>query len=122
MGLNKYLSLLLLLGACEANKLSFILDEAEIAQMAKAKEDDAKQEKLLEKIQTDIATPIEPFDTSSDQALTQKKKAEKSSMASVPLKNINNQQYTGEVFFRNPPQKITVQFDTGSAIVYVLTN
>jgi hypothetical protein len=38
--------------------------------MAKAKEEDARQEKLLEKIQSDIATPIIPFDTTSDQALT----------------------------------------------------
>ena len=43
-------------------------------------------------------------------------------MAQVPLKNINNQQYTGEVYFGNPPQKMTMQFDTGSAIVYLLTD
>ena len=62
-------------------------------------------------------------------SLTQKPKLKevsikkpRSSIAHVPLKNIDNQQYTGEVYFGNPLQKINMQFDTGSAIVYVLTD
>jgi hypothetical protein len=40
----------------------------------------------------------------------------------VPLLNIDNQQYTGQVFFGSSLQPMTMQFDTGSAIIYVLTN
>ena len=42
--------------------------------------------------------------------------------AQVTLDNYNNQQYTGEMWFGTPPQKMTATFDTGSAILYVLSD
>lgn len=54
----------------------------------------------------------------------EKPKVHRDSIAHVPLKSHGGLQYTGEVFFGrgNSMQPITVQFDTGSAIVYVLTD
>lgn len=40
----------------------------------------------------------------------------------MPLTSHSGLQYTGEIFFGKDKQKIKVQFDTGSAIVYVLTD
>ena len=59
-----------------------------------------------------------------DEKLAQKKEAPKGTggIAHVPLKNINNQQYIGDVYFGDNNQKMTMQFDTGSAVVYVLTD
>jgi len=33
-----------------------------------------------------------------------------------------NVQYLGELSFGNPPQKMKMQFDTGSSVVYILTD
>ena len=40
----------------------------------------------------------------------------------VPLRNINNQQYVGEIALGTPPQVLSVMFDTGSSIAYALTS
>ena len=40
--------------------------------------------------------------------------------AKLSLTNIENVQYLGEMFFGNPPQKMRIQFDTGSEAVYIL--
>jgi hypothetical protein len=45
-----------------------------------------------------------------------------SESAAISLTNINNQQYVGNMYFGNPKQEMTVQFDTGSSVVYVLTD
>lgn len=39
----------------------------------------------------------------------------------ISLRNINNQQYVGEVLVGQPQQLMTVMFDTGSSIMYVLS-
>jgi hypothetical protein len=52
----------------------------------------------------------------------QAKKVKSNSIAHVPLQSHSGLQYTGEVFFGADRQKMKVQFDTGSAIVYVLTD
>ena len=41
--------------------------------------------------------------------------------AEVELANYNNQQYVGEFYFGTPLQKMSVQFDTGSSAIYVIT-
>ena len=43
-------------------------------------------------------------------------------MVGIDLKNINNEQYVGELAFGGSQQKIPVMFDTGSAMIYVLTD
>jgi hypothetical protein len=40
----------------------------------------------------------------------------------ITLRNINDQQYIGDIKFGNPPQLMTVMFDTGSSIIYTLTS
>ena len=40
----------------------------------------------------------------------------------IDLKNFNNQQYMGNIFVGNSKQAIPVLFDTGSPMVYMLTN
>ena len=42
--------------------------------------------------------------------------------AAIDLKNINNQQFVGELYLGTPPQKIPMQFDSGSAVLYVVTD
>lgn len=39
----------------------------------------------------------------------------------ITLRNINNQQYVGDIMIGTPPQLMTVMFDTGSSIMYALT-
>lgn len=39
----------------------------------------------------------------------------------ISLRNINNQQYVGDILVGTPPQVMTVMFDTGSSIMYTLT-
>lgn len=59
-------------------------------------------------IEVENEKPIEPFF--------------KNEFAQVPLKNYKNLQYTADIWIGDPLQKITVMFDTGSAIVYALTD
>lgn len=40
----------------------------------------------------------------------------------ITIRNINNQQYVGEITFGSPPQALSVMFDTGSSIIYALTS
>lgn len=39
----------------------------------------------------------------------------------IALRNINDQQYVGEILIGQPPQLMHVMFDTGSSIMYVLS-
>ena len=48
-------------------------------------------------------------------------KAKKSPVYEVELTNYNNEQYVGSIWFGDGKQKIPVMFDTGSPMVYVLT-
>ena len=40
----------------------------------------------------------------------------------VELQNINNQQFVGDIYMGNPLQKMRVMFDTGSALMYMVTD
>lgn len=44
------------------------------------------------------------------------------SMSEIDLQNYNNQQYIGNLYFGGEKQKIPMLFDTGSPMMYVLTD
>ena len=41
--------------------------------------------------------------------------------AFIELENINNQQYVGYIYMGTPPQKMKMLFDTGSPLMYIVT-
>lgn len=93
------LAVLLLTSQVQAAKLNFIFEEDEVIEMEKVKKEEKikmeKQEKeqkrigeLVSLIEEENNKPIQPFFQGS--------------YASVPLKNINNQQYTGSLWFGKP--------------------
>jgi len=45
-----------------------------------------------------------------------------SNKSGIPLRNINNMQFVGDIYLGQPVQKLTVMFDTGSALMYALTS
>lgn len=40
----------------------------------------------------------------------------------IDLENVNNQQYIGKAEFGNPKQALRMLFDTGSAVIYVMSD
>ena len=74
-----------------------------------SKDEGAKSEakdgvkKEEQKIAVPPAAAMEVTATPEKSDEDQGKKNPKSSMASIPLRNINNQQYIGEVYFGSPP-------------------
>ena len=43
-------------------------------------------------------------------------------MTTIDLKNINNEQYVGTLMFGSNQQKMPILFDTGSSLMYVVTD
>ena len=83
--------------------------EFEKKQIEEAERDkEAKRKAEEEQRKTDIQKQQEEESVKMVQQEQQKNVTKRSSIAHVPLKNINNQQYTGELYFGTPPQKITV--------------
>ena len=52
---------------------------------------------------------------------SEQSQTKKSPVYEVELTNYNNEQYVGSIWFGDGKQKIPVMFDTGSPMVYVLT-
>ena len=101
----------------DENEIKLMVDAADIdkkEEQQKSEQEQAdetlknKTDSLVKVINQENSKPIQPFF--------------KSAYASVPLRNYGGLQYTGEIFIGEELQKMTVQFDTGSAIVYVLTD
>ena len=107
-GTMLHLLLLISIMTCMAHTINqrFVFDESEVMKLEESKVkqvQDEKKEKirtiktqeLVELIKQDIATPIEPFD---GEVVVQPIK--RRTIAHVPLKNVNNVQYTGMLLFK----------------------
>ena len=67
------------------------------------KDQEAARRRQEEQRKTDLEKQQEEDRARQAQQDQQKNQTKRSSIAHVPLKNINNQQYTGELYFGSPP-------------------